>query len=239
MYAIFEKQQFREVVHQIYPEYKESSINWLLMKLKDENEIVAVGKGKYRKCSGVDKEKAQYVYQHSQEYQAVEKRIQEEFPLVTFQMWEFIQFNEFVNHQISKNIIVVEIENMLENAVFESLRDKYSNVLFCPDIDEFYRYRGIDDTIVVLKLLSEAPRPTNGHSAPLEKLLVDLFTSKFTGKLISRSEYRAIYEDCFSKYQIDETKLFRYARRRSVSEQLQEFIEQNTNVLLAKIQKNG
>ena len=29
-------------------------------------------------------------------------------------MWELIQFNEFVNHQISKNLIVAQVENMLD-----------------------------------------------------------------------------------------------------------------------------
>lgn len=36
------------------------------------------------------------------------------YPLVDFQMWELIQFNEFVNHQISKNLIVEEVEIMLD-----------------------------------------------------------------------------------------------------------------------------
>lgn len=43
--------------------------------------------------------------------------------MLEFQMWELIQFNEFLNHQIAKNIIVVEVENMLEDSVFDTLRE--------------------------------------------------------------------------------------------------------------------
>lgn len=229
--TVFDKQQFREMVCSIFPDYKEYSVSWLIKKLKEEKVLVSVGKGKYIRQEARGRKKRVYKYMHSDEYLDVEKSITQEFPLVTFQMWELIQFNEFVNHQLSKNILIVEVENMLENAVFEYLRDQYMHVLFCPDIDEFYRYRSEETTIVILKLVSEAPKPIENHSSPLEKLLVDLFTNKFAGKLIQRSEYRAILEDSFEKYLIDETKLFRYARRRNVDMQIREFIKENTKIL--------
>ena len=60
---------------------------------------------------------------HSYEYLEVEEKITDRYPLLEFQMWELIQFNEFLNHQIAKNIIVVEVENMLEDSVFDTLRE--------------------------------------------------------------------------------------------------------------------
>ena len=53
----------------------------------------------------------------------MEEKITDRYPLLEFQMWELIQFNEFLNHQIAKNIIVVEVENMLEDSVFDTLRE--------------------------------------------------------------------------------------------------------------------
>lgn len=229
--TVFDKQQFREIVKSVFPDYKEYSINWLLQKLKEEKEVISVGKGKYITREKKTCKKNIYRYVHSEEYLDVEQSIVQEFPLVNFQMWEFIQFNEFVNHQFSKNILVVEVENMLENVVFEFLRERFRNVLFCPNIDDFYRYRSEEVTIVILKLVTEAPKPTEEHASPLEKLLVDLFTNKFAGKLIQRSEYQAIMEDSFEKYYIDETKLFRYARRRHVDTKMKRFIEENTKIL--------
>lgn len=147
-------------------------------------------------------------------------------------MWELIQFNEFVKHQIAKNLILVEVENMLEEAVFETLHRQSTYVLFSPRMDYYYRHRGEDNTVVVLKLVSEAPKPYEGHSSPLEKLLVDLFVNKFTGHLIEHSEYPAILEDAFHKYYLDETKMFRYARRRGAEEKMREFIHRETAICL-------
>lgn len=227
----FTKSQFRKAVHALNPEYAESSINWLLEKLKKENQIIAVGQGKYERMSDMA-EKNQYGYTHSKEYRDIERKITKEYPLVEFQMWELIQFNEFVNHQIAKNLIVVEVKNMLEETVFDTLHREYPYVLYSPQMEYYYRHKGEENTVVVLKLISEAPKPREGHSSRLEKLLVDLFTSKFTGYLIEKSEYPAIMEDAFHKYYLDTTKMFRYARRRNVETKMKAFIRQETNVQL-------
>lgn len=227
----FEKQQFREVVHEVEPEYTEASISWLLGKLKTEKKIRSVGKGKYVRMPDEER-RTLYAYCHSQEYQDIEYKISAQYPLAEFQMWEMIQFNEFVNHQISKNLVVVEVESMLEDAVFETLHMQYPYVMFSPNMDYYYRHKGEKNTIVVLKMISEAPRPYEGHSSPLEKLLVDLFVNKFTGHLIERSEYPGILEDAFYKYCLDETKMFRYARRRNVEKRMKEFIRRETEVRL-------
>lgn len=229
---VFGKQLFREVVRQLNPDYTECSINWLLGKLKNENKIMTVGKGKYIRIEE-GKRKIHYTYQHSQEYYEIERHIEENYPLVVFQMWEFIQLNEFVNHQIAKNIIFVDVENMLEESVFDLLHMRYPYTLFMPTEEQFYRQRGAEDTVVVQRLVSEAPRPEEAHSSPLEKLLVDLFTSKLTGNLIERYEYKAICEDMFEKYVIDETKLFRYARRRHVEDDIRNYINENTGIRLS------
>lgn len=227
----FTKQQFRDLVHEVKPEYAESSVAWLLSKLKKEHKIASVGKGVYI-CSLDERDKQAYDYKHSEAYLNIEKAIVKEYPLVYFQMWEMYQMNEFVNHQFGKNTVFVEVENMLESSVFNMLHDKFTDVLYCPSTDMYYRQRGNDNTIVVQKLISEAPKPTEQHSSSLEKLLVDLFSNKFTGRLIGRSEYRAIYEDAFSRYDIDEIKMFRYARRRNLEDKIKKFLKEETEVNL-------
>ena len=56
--------------------------------------------------------------------------------------------------------------------------------------------------------------------------------AKLTGHLIERAEYPAVYEEAFSKYLIDQKKMFRYARRRGVEEEMKEFIRTSTNIKL-------
>lgn len=227
----FTKQQFGSKVREANVSYSGSSVSWLLSELKKERKIASVGRGVYIRVTEENRKK-EYSYGHFGAYLEIEQAVSREFPLVEFQMWEMYQMNEFVNHLFGKNTIFVEVENMCVAPVFEMLHERFSDVLFCPSKDIYYRQRGNDDTVVVQKLVSETPKPSTGHSAPMEKLLVDLFSKKLTGKLINRSEYLGIYEEVFSKYSIDETKMFRYARRRHLEAEIRTFLEENTNVEL-------
>lgn len=227
----FTKQQFSSKVREVNAGYSGSSVSWLLSELKREQKIASVGHGVYIRVKEENR-KSEYSYDHLEAYLEIEQAVSREFPLVEFQMWEMYQMNEFVNHLFGKNTIFVEVENLCEAPVFEMLHERFPDVLFCPDKDMYYRQRGNEDTVVVQKLVSEAPKPVTGHSAPLEKLLVDLFSKKLTGKLISRSEYQGIYEDAFSRYSIDETKMFRYARRRHLEAEIKTFLREKTNVEL-------
>lgn len=226
---IFTKEQFCDQVRETKPDYAGSSISWLLSKLKREGKIIGVGRGKYIRTTAHG-EKSEYSYSHLEMYQEVEQLIAQKFPLVDFQMWEMYQMNEFVNHLFGKNTIFVDVENLCEEVVFEMLHDKFPYVLFSPTKEMYHKQRGNDNTIVVQKLISETPKPTAGHSASLEKILVDLFSKKLTGKLIVRSEYPKMYEQVFERYYIDETKMLRYARRRSLDEELITFLKERTNV---------
>lgn len=227
----FTKNNFRDIIGNLELRYTESGITWLLSELKKARQINSIGKGIYIRQQKENKKRL-YSYEHLALYREIEDFISQEYPLVTFQMWEIYQLNEFVNHLFGKNTIFVEVENMLESAVFETLHGKYPDVLFCPTEELYYRQRGEDNTIVVQRLLSEAPKPTEGHSVPLEKLLVDLFSNKLTGKIVSRSEYRTIYEDCFAKYDIDEIKMLRYARRRNLEDKIRKYLQEETEVKL-------
>ena len=67
------------------------------------------------------------------------------------------------------------------------------------------------------------------------QLLVDLLSKKLSGSLIERSEYPRIYEDVFRKYNIDETRMFRYAKRRHLYDCLLSFIKAKTDIQLMTI----
>ena len=105
-------------------------------------------------------------------------------------------------------------------------------MLHNPSLEQYYKYAG-EETIIVRKLISEAP-PSVGEfkQASLEKMLVDLFGRGISGSLISRSEYQAIYEDAFKKYNINQAKMFRYARRRGIEKTIMDFIHTNTDIIL-------
>lgn len=47
--TVFDKNQFKVIVRMTNPSYSDSSINWLLEKLRHENQIASIGRGKYIK----------------------------------------------------------------------------------------------------------------------------------------------------------------------------------------------
>ena len=209
------------------PNIGRSTIYQMLKLLCESGEITRTRKGHFSVS-----EKKDYSYDLSDTAKAISAAVQAQYPLVDFQIWELYQLNEFVNHQIAKNTIFVEVENMLDESIFNQLFETYPHVLLNPGADEYYKYAG-DETIVVRRLISEAP-PCFGENrqASLEKLLVDLFGRGIIGVIISRSEYRVIYEDAFKKYNINQAKLFRYARRRGIEKQIKEYIRKETDITL-------
>ena len=186
-----------------------------------------MGKGRF-----VHSARKDYSYELSETAKDIVALIRENYPLVDFQVWELYQMNEFVNHLLAKNTIFIEVENMLDESIFNLLFDRYPHVLHNPSLDEYYKYAG-DETIIVRKLISEAPPPFGQYrQASLEKLLVDLFGRGISGSILSRSEYRAIYEDAFQKYNINQGKMFRYARRRGIEKAIRDFIHEETRIVL-------
>lgn len=232
---IFNKSRFREAVHAADPNCTEASINWMLVFMRKQGLLASVGAGKYYVVPKEAPVKKHYRYPHSPKYLELEQTVIDSYPLLKFQMWELIELNDFVNHQIAKNVIFIEVEPLLVDAIFELLHERYPYAMIEPDINAFYKQRAPGTDVVVQKLLTEAPTPYDAHSSPLEKLLVDLLSKKLPGKLIERSEYPRIYEDIFRKYLIDETKMFRYAKRRNLYDNLLSFINTQTTVKLLTI----
>ena len=99
-----------------------------------------------------------------------------------------------------------------------------ASVLLKPDANELFRYLN-EDMVVIVKLPTETPKGTDAFwDTRLEKILVDIAVDKLLRKVVSSSEYLAIYQGAFDKYAIDKNMMFRYARRRGALEKYKEFL---------------
>lgn len=226
----FTTSEFTDMIRVETPDIGRSTIFHILKTLCESGELSKLGRGIYASSSCKN-----YSYELSTTATNISSMITSEYPLIDFQIWELYQMNEFVNHLMAKNTIFVDVENMQDETVFNLLFEKYPHVLHLPSIDDYYKYSG-DETVIIQRLISESPPHYGEHKqAPLEKILVDLFSHGIIGRIVSRSEYRAIYEDSFQKYNINHPKLFRYARRRGVEQEIKQFIKAETNVSLEDI----
>jgi len=229
---IIRKEDLLKIVSALGVEISESSIYWLIRKLINADLIVRIGRNQY--CLASDKRaKKKYDYRPSKRLEGIIELLENEYPLMEFQVWEAIQFNYFVNHQIAHNTLFIEVESMVEEFVYEFLREEYDgNVLLNPDEDVFGLY-ATENTIVIYNLITETPtNKTEPHLITLEKLIVDMMCSKIIPILVQKSEYRNVLEEAFSKYVIDEKRMFRYARRRNAELKLNQFMKENTHIRL-------
>lgn len=219
-HSVFRTAEFTEMLRNAFLEIGRATVYNKLKALCDAGTITRTSKGHF--CVSAPKK---YHYELSKTAKEISAFISDNHPFVDFQIWELYQMNEFVNHLFAHNTIFIEVEDMLDESIFHLLFTKYPHVLLNPTIDEYYKYAG-DETIVVRKLITETP-PSYGpyKQASLEKILVDLFGRGLCGNLISRSEYRAIYEDSFRKYNINQAKMFRYARRRNAERNIKDFLK--------------
>jgi len=210
--------------------FSEASLKAELQKLLKSAYIVRVGRNAYSiPVDGISK----YQYEYSELAKNIAKIIEQQYPLISFGILEMVQLNEFMNHQLAHNVIILSIEGDLGDFVFDTLKESYpGKVLLEPTIDIFHKY-WYGDMIVIRKLVTEAPKSQSCiWAAKLEKLLVDIVSDPLILNSISVSEYPNIYTDAFNKYIIDESCLFRYAKRRGSANAIMEIIENKTNIQL-------
>jgi hypothetical protein len=203
-----------------------------LKKLIDTEKIIRVGRNAYCVNKG---NRRIYEHRYSDLACNIASEITADFPYLSFSIFELVQLNDFVNHQIAHNVIFVSIESDLGEFVFGKLREKYpGKVLIYPSIEIYHQY-WCDDMIVIQKLISESPTGKGEKwCTRIEKMLVDIFVDDIQKESFSESELANIYEDAFLRYAIDESCLFRYAKRRGTQKRLKEYLTMNTNVKLRK-----
>lgn len=222
----------RAFINQLAKEMPGKSRSTYIMKLQQmtkDGSIVHVGRDAYQFAESA----SLYTHTYSPAAQDVVAFMTEHFPLADFRVLEFIQYNEFVNHLLGHNTILLSVEKDIMTFIFSDLQERYpGKALLHPSVDDFHIYRQ-DDAIIVEPLLTEAPRSHQGKwQTGLEKLLVDLVADKYLRSSISESEYPRIYETAFERYTVDTRKLFRYARRRNAAQKIRNIIESSNNILL-------
>ncbi|WP_294153722.1 DUF6577 family protein [uncultured Selenomonas sp.] len=201
-----------------------------LQKLLVEGRIARAGRNAYY----VPQEGVRpYTYEASPLACEIAGILQAAFPFADFTIFELVQLNEFVNHQLAHNVFFVDADGDTLDFVFDTLKENYpGKVLLRPSVKTYHTY-WTNDMIVLQRLVTEAPREKKQRwQGRLEKILVDLAASSLMRSIVSPSEYPAIYEGAFERYVIDESTLFRYAKRRGTEQRLRTFLAEETGIRL-------
>jgi hypothetical protein len=221
--AVYTRKELFKVLEAKDPGLNYNSFKWKLPELLGKGLIFRKGYDSYSRY-GVSAS-AQYAPAYSEGAQMLKNLIHGQYPLADFCIFESFLLNEFLNHQIVQNTMVVQVEKEVGGFLFDFLDENWDGrVLYKPDRGSFQRYwRG--GCVIIVGKVSEAPGDSkNPHDMVLEKLVVDIFAEKVVKSLFSPSEYPLIMETVLGRYLVDERKMMRYARRRNVAARVMEYM---------------
>lgn len=155
------------------------------------------------------------------EMKEIYKLLQANFPFAKFCVYQGEIIAPLQHHLLSNRIIYVETNRDSTETVFNFLKGKQRNAYLRPDKKMIYRYVDLESRVFFVKnLISEAPlQKVSGVPMPtLEKLLVDILRD--VDFYLQGSESHRIIENAFTSYTVNQSRLFRYAGRRKVKEEL-------------------
>lgn len=175
-------------------------------QLKKENLIFGAGRGWYSsfaRAFELDIEPVQEMVEF----------IKKKYPLLKFSCWSTQQINRFTHHMLGKYVTLVYMDWDSMPVVYDFLKDAGYDVWLNPRGKEAERFSVRENTVVLRPAISREPR--NGHYAPIEKIMVDLFIEGES--LYLMSEYDIVRKNILDDGRIDIAVLLAYAKRRKVS----------------------
>lgn len=131
-------------------------------------------------------------------------------------------------HQPFRFYTLVEVEKEVMESVFYALREHGKEVFLDPSEEIVNKYLvNASEPIVISKLTTEAPtqKVNKVVTQTIEKLLVDIYCDPIIFAAQQGSELKRIYQTAFDKYNVNNTKMFRYASRRNKREEIENFIK--------------
>lgn len=106
----FSRADIMETMQENGKEISDASFKAKLQKMLKEGLIVRVGRNKY--CVAKDGVGI-YSYEYSNDAKEVAEVLGKRFPYLEFTIMDFVQLNEFVNHQLAHNVVYVSVEQDL------------------------------------------------------------------------------------------------------------------------------
>ncbi|ACV62682.1 hypothetical protein Dtox_1834 [Desulfofarcimen acetoxidans DSM 771] len=175
-----------------------------------------------------------YVFESNKNFEPIVSRtltklynlIRRQYPYTDISIWDTVWLHNFMIHQPAYSLIVVEVEKEAINAVFEMLREKMRNVYIYSKKNNDIDYMISSNSIIIKPYLKESPVSKNKKIVvpKIEKILVDLYFEESLFITYHGQEIYNIFENIFSKYTINITTLYRYARYRTIKENLRWFL---------------
>lgn len=197
-----------------------------LYSLAKGKELVRVGQGKYALP-----DKQEFIYTPTEKVRNLYDGLKAELPFTDFCIYDGSILNSVQHHLSINHAIYVETNRDAVKSVFTRLKEQHKDVYRQPDSAFMYDYVDLrNECIIVKSLVTEAPLTNvRGVRVPtLEKMLVD--TQKDADfDYLRGAESQYMFQMAFDLYTINTQRLFRYARRRGIEQEIHELLNHIEN----------
>ena len=102
---VFDRSYINGIIEESGKTTSANILNHTIEKLIKEGLIIRIGRNKYKKADG----KKCYSYDYSDLSMKIADCLAEEHPYMDFRIFEIIQLNKFINHQIAHNTVFVSV----------------------------------------------------------------------------------------------------------------------------------
>lgn len=201
------------------------SISIQLQRLVSDNQLIRPQRGIYALAKDV---KRSFILIPSLRLKEIGQQIKESFPFTDFCIWSSNTISPFMHHIPNINSIYVDIEREALESVFNLLNNNDTRVFMMPSSSDFSRYINGNEAIIIRPLISEAPlKIINELKVPtIEKILVDII-GDVEFSYLQGAELYSVYSAIFEQYDINMSKLFRYATRRNRKQEVIQILNIN------------
>ena len=208
--------------------FNKGTSGWRIYELKYKRVLQEIKKGWYTL-----KVKPNYTPVPDKRHIIIDNIIRENYRKVQFTIWNTDWLNEFSVHQFSRDNLIIEIEKDLQESLRDSLEERGFIDLSWSLGRGTKQISGIKNPVFILPLLSRAPLQelpidNQKYSVPtIEKILVDVYDDTSLFYYLQGAELRSVFEHALSRYAINFTTLFGYAKRRNKDSVLKAYLKKN------------
>lgn len=198
------------------------TVSWYLTKLIESGELQRVAHGKYTIGT-----KQQFSIIPTDEQFCLNEELKKKWPCARFCIYNGSAISPLQHHLSANNITYIETEREAMVPVFNYLKDEEKAVYLRPSSELIYNYIDLSQPSIFVKpLISESPlQAYKGILVPtLEKLLIDLQKDKDFFYL-QEAEGVNIFQNAFSLYSVNESRLLRYANRRGIRKEIKTILQ--------------
>lgn len=222
-HPVFNREDLWIFFRQFDPELKESNFAWRVFDLRKRNIIRDVKKGVYTLST-------QHAFEPAltDTVKSISKIIRQQYDAHFYNIWDTNWLNEFLELQTTTAMVVLEVEKGYMDSAFFTLKDNgFTETFIKPDENLIEKYVSEAKHPVIIKpFLSRPPvQLIDGIIVPtLEKVLVDIYCDDQIYYAFQGNQLQHIYRNATTKYSLNFSKLFNYAKRRSREDEIKNLL---------------